>query len=78
VPGIPGRAVDAWRAFQATAGAEADRARQEGRAREVLTELFQEELFQSPDLLADLVVARLGGRGFLIIERERPEPPAKQ
>lgn len=47
--------------------------------REVLTELFTEEPIPNPDLMADLIVARLGSRGFLIIGRtERPEPPRRQ
>jgi hypothetical protein len=34
--------------------------------KDVLTELFEEELLQYPDLLADLVIARLGVKGFEI------------
>jgi hypothetical protein len=67
--GDTGRAVDAWRAFKGL------RLTEKAGPREVLTELFREELIPNPDLLADLVVARLGERGFIIFERSA-EPRA--
>ena len=41
--------------------------------RDVLIELFEEELLQYPDLLADLVIARLGVKGFQITPIDYPK-----